>query len=173
MCICGSQAYISCVHTACPTVTRVHWEMCQKNKIFWIFPQWVTNNLTFGLPYAWKCSRSILHFLLKGCILVPLDALEEENWREEGNYSSFVPHSYILESTSLCPCDNPLMIFPSLPLHCEISIEMEDWIGGGLGFSVLTRCWQSLSLLSLFIINRNIYFSSITCVWLWMFYPWM
>ena len=145
-----------------------------QNKIFWSFPHWVTNKLTFGLPYAWKCSDSTLYFLLKGYVLDPLDTLEEENWREQGNYSSFVPHSYMLEFASLCPCEHPLMLFPILALSYDLSIEMENWSGGGpgggLGLSIPTRCQQRLSLVSLFIINRNIHFLSIVCVWLCMIF---
>ena len=148
-------------------MTCVHRE-CAKRKIVWSFPQWVANNLTIGLLYAWKRFDSTLHFLLKGYILSLLGALEEENLREKGNYSGFVPHSYMLESASHFPFEQPLILFPSLPLSCQISIDLEDWcgggIGGGIGLSISMRCQQSLSLVSLFIINRNINFSSIVCV---------
>ena len=85
-----------------------------------------------------------------------------------------LPHLLMLETGSLCPFEHTLLIFPRFPLLCKLSIEMEDWsnggLGGGLGFFVSTRGCKSLSLLSMFIINRNIRFSSITCVWLWMFW---
>ena len=163
--------WVTSLHSMC-TCNLSHYDPrtsgMDKKKIFWSFAQRVTNNLTIGLPYAWKCSDSNLHFLLKGYLLSLLDALEEENLWEQGNYSGFVPHSYMLESTSLCPFEQPLMLFPIFPLSCELSNDMEEWSGGGssgvLGLLILTRCWQLLSLVYLFIINRNINFSSIVCV---------
>ena len=160
------------LHIACTCILS-HYDPCTsgnvpKNKIFWSFPQRVTNNLTISLPYAWKCSDSTLHFILKGYILSLLDALEEDNIWEQGNYSSLFPHSYMLESASLCPFEHTLLLFPGFSLSCKLSIEMEEWRGGGLGggisFSISTRCGQRLSLVSLFIINRNIHFSSIVYV---------
>ena len=143
MCKCSLSHYDPCTSRNVP-----------KTKIFWSFPQWVTNNLTIGLPYTWKRSDSTLHFLLKGYILSLLDALEEENLWEQGNYSGFAPHSYMLESASLCHFEQPLMLFPSLPLSCELSMEMKDWsgrcLGGVLGLSISTRCRQILSLVTLF-----------------------
>ena len=163
---------ITHVHITC-TCSLSHYDLhisgnVPKKKIFWSFPQWVMNNLTIGIPYAWKRSESTLHFLLKGYILSLLDSLEEENIWGQVNYSSLLSHSYMLESTYLCAFEQSLMLFPSFPLSCEFSIKMEDWSGGGLGggldFSVSTRCQHILSLFSLFIINRNIHFLSITCV---------
>ena len=132
MCTCNLSHYDPCTSR----------NMTKKN-MFWIFPQRVTDNLTIGLLYAWKRSASTLHFLLKGYILSLLDALGEENLWEQGNYSGFVPHSYTLEFESLCPFEQPLMLFPSLPLSCELAIDMDDWSGGGpsggLGLSIPNR----------------------------------
>ena len=131
------------LHCSLRTSRNVH-----KKK--WSFPQWVLNNLTLGLPYSWKLFDSTLHCLLKGYILSLLDALEEENIWEQGNYISLLPQSYMLESVSLSPFDNTLFLFPSLSLLCKVTIKMEDWSGGGPGgghdFSVSTRCQQSLSV---------------------------
>ena len=166
--ICRSPSYRPCVHGACSTMTHVHREMCPKIKKIWSFPHLVTNNLTFGISYAWKCSELTLHCLLKGYILSLLDALEEENLWEKQNYIGFVPHSFMLRYASLCPFEQPLMLYPRFPLSCELAIDMEDWSGGGssggLSLSISIRCWQLLSLVSLFIINRNINFPSIVCV---------
>ena len=152
----------------------VYIEKCAQKENICSFPLWVTNKLIIILPYAWKCSKSTLEFLLKGYILSLLDALEEDNSWEEGNYSGFVTHSYMLESASLCHFEHTLLLFPSLPLFCKLAIEMEDWSGGGpgggLGLLISTRCRQSLSPVSLYLINRNIHFSSIVCVWLWLFF---
>ena len=50
-----------------------------------------------------KFLESTLHFLVEGYILSLLDALKEENFGEKGNYSSLLPHLFMLESASLCP----------------------------------------------------------------------
>jgi len=75
------------LHVSLHTSRNVH-----KNKKKWSFPQWVPNNLTIGLPYAWKRSELTLHYLLMGYILSLLDELKEENIWEQGNYSSMLPH---------------------------------------------------------------------------------
>ena len=148
---------VTSLQPACTCIVS-HYDPCTlenvpKNKIFWIFPHRVIDNLTFGLPYAWKLSNSTLHFLLKGYILRYLDALEEENLWEKENYNGFVPHSYMLECASLYPIEQPLMFFQSLTFSCEFVFEMEDWSdgdpGGGLSFFVSTRWQQILSLVSL------------------------
>ena len=117
---------VTCLHITC-TCNLSHYEPCTsgnvpKKKIFWIFSQWVMNNLTIGLPYAWKHSESTLHILLKGYILSYLNALEEDNLWEQRDYSGFVPHSCILEFASLCPWCNHWCSFPIFPLSCGISL---------------------------------------------------
>ena len=127
------------LHVSLHTSRNVH-----KNKNFCSFPQWVLNNLTLVLPYAWKRSDSTLHCLLEGYILSLLDALKEENFGEKGNYISLLPHLLMLDFASLCPFQHTLLLFPIFPLISKLSIEMEDWSGGGPGgginFSISTRC---------------------------------
>ena len=55
-----------------------------------------------------------------------LDELKEENFGEQGNYSSLLPHFLMLESASLFPFDYTLLLFPIFPFFCELAIEMED-----------------------------------------------
>ena len=108
-----------------------------KNKICWIFPHWVTNNLTFGLPYAWKSSDSTLHFLLKGYIFGPLDTLEEEKRREQGYYSSFVPHSHMLVSTSPFSLWEPIVDLPKI----SFASWAFHWDGGLKWWRPRSRTW--------------------------------
>ena len=58
-----------------------------------------------------------------------LDALKEENFGEIGNYSSLLPHFLMIESASLFPFKNTLLLFPTFPLRWRIEVveaQMED-----------------------------------------------
>ena len=138
-----------------------------KNKNFWIFPQWVLNNLTLVLPYAWKRSDSTLHCLLEGYILSLLDALKEENLESKETIVHCFLTCLCLSMHHFVPLEHIVLLFPSFPLLCNLSIVMEDSSGGGpgggLSFSSSRKCQQSLSLFYLYFINRNIHFSSNTC----------
>ena len=146
----------------------------EDKKKIWSFPHRFLNNLNLGLPYSLRMLR----------IDPPFPIWRDIYWASwmHGRRRTFesketivhcCPIFLMLEFASLCPFEHTLLLYPSLPLLCKLAIKMEDWSGGGpgggLGFSVSTRCRQSLSLLSLFIINRNIYFLSTTGVWLWIF----
>ena len=120
------------------------------------------NNLTLGLPYAWKHSDLTLHCLLEGYILSLLDALKGGilERKETIVHCCLIWLFLILHPFS--PLEHTLLLFPSFSFLCKLFIEMEDWsgggLGGGLGFFVMTRCRQSLSLLSLFIIKLKYLF---------------
>ena len=126
------------------------------------------NNLTLSLPCAEKRSDLTLHFSLRGYILSYLEALKEENLWEQRDYSGFVPHSCILESTSLCPWRNHWCSFPSLPLFCEIFLiwrievvetQVEDLFSQfRRGDDIGCHLYLCLHLI------ENIHFLCITCV---------
>ena len=78
--------------------------------------------MTIGLPYAWKRSDLTLHFLLKGYILSYLDALEGRKLWEQINYCVFFPHTYILESASLCPLSSHQC--SSQSCHCLVRLSL-------------------------------------------------
>ena len=61
-----------------------------------------------------KCSDSTLHCPLEGYILILLDALKEENFGDKGNYSSLLPHVFMLESASLCPFGEHIANLPKI-----------------------------------------------------------
>ena len=136
-----------------------------EDKYFWSFPHSSTNNLTLGLPYAWRMLG----------LNPPLPIWRAIYWASWMNW-----RRRILESketivhcciTCLClslhpfvPLEHTLLLFPSLPLLCKLAMEMEDWSGG---FDKV--CHYPISIF----INRNIHFSSNTCAQLWIFCPWM
>ena len=74
------------------------------------------NNLIIGLPYAWKRSESTLQCLLECYILSLLDALKEDNFGEQGNYSSLLPHLFMLKYASLCPFGAHIATLPKLAI---------------------------------------------------------
>ena len=103
--------------------------------------------LAFHMPG--KCSELTLHFLLEGYILSLLDALTEENLESKETIVHCCLTCLCLSLHPYVPLEHIVLLFPSFPLFCKLSIEMEDWIGGGpgggLGFSILTRYRQSFS----------------------------
>ena len=143
------------------TLGNVHEE-----KSFWSFPHRVLNNLTLGLPYALRMLR----------LNPPFPIWRAIYWASWMHWTRI-----ILESketivhcclTCLClslhpfvPLEHILLLFTIFPLLCKLAIDMEDWSGGGpsggLGFSISTRCRQSLTMFYLYLLLIEI---SITCV---------
>ena len=98
---------------------------------------------------------------LEWYILSLLDTLKEEKLKSKETIVHCCLILLILESASLCPFWAP-SVLPKLTFALWACYrEMEDWsgggVGGGLGFSCLQKCRQSLSLLYLWFINRNIF----------------
>ena len=141
--------------------THVHRKMCIKLKVFGVFPHRVLNNLTLGLPYALRTLRLNPPLPIWSAIYWASWIHWGGEFGEKGNYKSLFPHLFMLEFASLCPFGAHSASLPKL------SIVMEDWSGGGpgggLGFSGSKKCWQRLSLMYLYFINRNIDFLSNTC----------
>ena len=55
-----------------------------KNKIFGVFPHQVTNNLTIGLPYAWKDSEGLsIELVGKGFWTIQLHSIADatQTWK--------------------------------------------------------------------------------------------
>ena len=104
--------------------TCIHREMFIKTKTFGVFliESWITWLLAFHMLGNTSTRPSIFYW---SDILSLLDALKEENFGEQGNYSSLLPHLFMLESASLCPFGGQLLLFPSFPFLCMLSIVME------------------------------------------------
>ena len=75
-------SYATHVYAACTITVRVHRVLCSKTKNNWIFPHKATNSLILGLPCAWKCFNSTLHFPFESYILSHCEVLEEEKFGE-------------------------------------------------------------------------------------------
>ena len=144
--------------------THIHQEMCIKPKKFGVFliESWI--NWLLAFPRPWEHSDSTLHFLFGVIYIEPLRYIEGGEIGEQGNYNSLLPHLFMLESASLSPFgEHNAALFKLAFALKAFHWDMEDWSGGGLGFSGSKKCWQRLSLLYLCLINRNIYFLSNTC----------
>ena len=102
--------WVTSLQTVC-THSLIYYDLCTsrnvlKNKIFGVFPHKITNNLTIGLPYAWKCFDLTLHLLFKGYILRYLDSLEEDNFERKYTIVELCAilmylslHPFVLEAT--------------------------------------------------------------------------
>ena len=86
----------------------------QKRKKNWVFlnESRITWLLAFHMPT--KHSDSTLHRPLEGYILSLLDAMKEENFGEQGNHSSLLPHLFMLEAASLCPFGTHIVSLPKI-----------------------------------------------------------
>ena len=143
-------------------------EKCAQKKCFWIF----LNESRITWLLAFHMSENALN---RPFIAYWRDIYwaSWKHWRRRTFESKETivhcfPMLYMLESASLCPFEHTLLLFPCLPFLCKLSIEMEDWSGGGPGggldFSSSKKCWQSVSLFYLCFINRNIHFMSTMCL---------
>ena len=118
-----------------------------EDKHFWNFPHRVLNNLTLGLPYS-------LRTLELDPPLPIWRAIYWSSWMHWRRRILKIKETIVnCCLTCLClsphpfvPLEHTLLLFPSLPFPCKLAIEMGDWSGGELGFSISTRCGQSLSL---------------------------
>ena len=140
-----------------------------ENKSFWNFPHGVSNNLTLVLPYALRTLKLDPPLTIWSAIYwASWIHWRRRSW-EQGNYSSLLPHLFMLESASLCPFGAHISTLPNISLslysfHWYRGLKwwMCRWRTRFLSFDKVLI--EFVTILSLFIINRNIHFSSITCV---------
>ena len=171
------KSILTCIRNFWPQ-TRIHQDVCIKTNIFGVFLIVVQINWMLAFHMPWECSDLTLHYLFGVLYIEPVGYIEGgESW-EQGNNSSLFPHLFMLEFASLCPFGAHSAAPTKLAFVLwDCHWEMEDWIGrcigGGLDFSSSQKCRQSLSLLYLSFINRNINFLSNRCAHIWILYPWM
>ena len=118
------KAILVCIHIFW-SQTHIHREMCIKPNFFGVFliESRRTWFLAFHIP--WECLDSTLHFLFGVLYIEPLRYIEGGEIGEQGNYSSFLPHLYMIECASLCPfgahsADLPKLSFSLWDFHWEM-----------------------------------------------------
>ena len=112
--------------------------------------------MAFHMP--WECSDSNLHYPIGELYIEPLGYIEEENLERKETINHYCLTCLCLSLHPFVPLERTFLLFPSLSFPCKFVIVMEEWSGGGLGFSALTRCRQSFSLfyLCLLLIEMSI-----------------
>ena len=118
---------------------RVHQKMCIKPKTFWVFliESWINWLLAFHMPWERSTWPSISY--LEYYIVILLDTMKEDKLESKETIFHCFLTCLCLSLHPFVPLEHTMLLFPSLPLLCKISIVMEDWSGGGpsggLGFS--------------------------------------
>ena len=74
------------------------------------------NNLTLGLPYALRMLGLDPPLPMGGLYIEPLGCIEGGEFGEQGNYSSLLPHLFMLEFASLCPFGSHIASLPKLSI---------------------------------------------------------
>ena len=76
----------------------------------------VLNNLTLSLPYAFRTLGLDPPSPIKWLYIEPLECIERGEFGEQGNYSSLLPHLFMLESASLCPFGSHSDALPNISI---------------------------------------------------------
>ena len=82
---------------------------------FWSFPHRILNNWTLCLPYALRTPELDLPLPIWSAIYWSSWIHSGGEFGEQGNYSSLLPHLFMLESTSICPFGEESAPLPKIP----------------------------------------------------------
>ena len=126
------------------TLKPTYIRMCAKGKIFLEFSlMWITCLLLFHMP--WYHSDLTFHYPIEALYKEPFGYIEGEELKRKKT----LVHCYWSLCLSLHPFVPWSTLCSSQACLCLWACyrEMEDWSGGGLGFSNSQTCRQRLSLL--------------------------